>query len=235
MANLKEALRNIRETRHGESSTAPCAPGTYNPIPVNEDLHVEDFDKVSAERYAFTELVKWLQTGHRFSWFQRQAKSDNSALVSFLVHSKKPLEQLKKVWKLTRILTLSLTLESLDVDIQKEDVQRVLLQSLLQQIFRELRGGYLGDIEKWAWSHPTEFFSRMSDFGLGCCIFIDGLDNVQNNLGQITEVINTIIKSERIKVCVVAQPSSTLTEAFARLNVCTIPLIPSVLSYSAEV
>ncbi|KAM0330021.1 hypothetical protein ACHAQA_004191 [Verticillium albo-atrum] len=177
----------------------------------------------SATKSNFNE---WLSSSSEMYWIVGKAGSGKSTLMKFLVEHEETRRWLKRWAGTKRLVIASHFFWSTGTKRQKSLeglFQTLLLQILTQcpeatpQVCRKRFQSRGRHKDGWTISELTECFEELSTMqlrGIRICIFIDGLDEYDGDHKMLAELLETISRSEDIKICASSRPWIEFINAF---------------------
>ncbi|KAJ3572132.1 hypothetical protein NPX13_g5156 [Xylaria arbuscula] len=176
-----------------------------------------------------TKFVDWLRGDRRIFWVRGKPGSGKSTLMKYISQHPKVPEHLLAWSSESRIITTRYFFWNSGASLEKS--QEGLLRSLLFDILRSCPE--LVDIVEKArssssapldfntgWSHHELFAAlkavSQARFPFKICFFIDGLDEYKGGTSELIRLIQNLVSTLDIKLCVSSRPWTEFADAFGR-------------------
>lgn len=192
------------------------------------------FDRSGHTVHAWDNFIAWLENGEGTYWISGKAGSGKSTLMNFLCQDERTIEALK-IWARTKdILMPKFFFWSGGKTMQKSF--EGLLRSLLWQVLRDFpelkslsfdvgspsvqnrsTSREYGSIGAWTIRRLQRTLQEVIDkLQSSChlCFFIDGLDEFDEDEGELIAFIQDIVLNTGVKVCTSSRPSKIFEDAF---------------------
>ena len=182
-----------------------------------------------SEDKPWASFTDWLEHDSTLYWITGKAGSGKSTLMKYIYHDERTFEHLAKWSPDNAPLTAAFFFWSSGSNLQMshEGLLRSLLFQLLKQspalipcIFPErweVYNLFSSDSLAWTQEELTQGFKLLAKEELyqqKYCLFIDGLDEFNENHSSLIDVLNEISSSNHVKICVSSRPWITFEDAF---------------------
>lgn len=176
-------------------------------------------------------FVEWLQSQNGVYWISGKAGSGKSTLMKYLCDHPRTQKDLLKWAANAEMVSASYFFWNSGTNLQKS--QEGLLRSLLFDVLRKLPNlipvvcpdrwerteRFSANRRPWDMKELYQTIQRLIDQSrmlLKFCFFIDGLDEYEGHHHEIIEVINLLISSGNIKICLSSRPWNVFEDAYGR-------------------
>ncbi|KAF2114525.1 hypothetical protein BDV96DRAFT_522208 [Lophiotrema nucula] len=173
-------------------------------------------------------FVDWLHRGRGIFWVAGKPGSGKSTLMKYLFQHPKALDGLRKWAGEMELVVANFFFWSIGTLMQKsqEGLLRSLILAILKQcpeiisktcpyLWNSDEYGETGEV--WTLSELKQTISRIvqhEDRKRRFVFFIDGLDEYEGHHADIVAVLNTLVKSESIKICVSSRSWQVFEDAY---------------------
>jgi hypothetical protein len=176
-------------------------------------------------------FAEWLRSGNGHYWIAGKAGSGKSTLVKFLYDDPRTLSELKHWSGQKKLVTACFFFWNAGTERQKS--VEGLLQSLLYEILRkcpslipiatpkrwEEQSSYHSESAPWSHKEMKDTFRRIQERGIistRFCFFIDGLDEYSGDHQDLISILQDLLTSHDIKLCVSSRPWNIFQDAFGQ-------------------
>ena len=178
-----------------------------------------------------TNFRHWLQFGDGIYWIGGKAGSGKSTLLKFLVDHPTTSADLQR-WAGPEAKTIMVSWFFWNAGSPMQRSREGLFQSLLFQILRRCPyliptvcsqrwddDGMYGDkSDPWTLDELEDAFDVLAQqilLSVKFCMFIDGLDEYDGLPNELIRILERVVKSDSIKLCVSSRPWNEFLDAFA--------------------
>ena len=199
------------------------------------DAHAQTFEwildphQLSSGLASKDSFLEWLTNGSGIFWITGKAGSGKSTLMKFLSHHQSTKKTLQRWTDTKDLITADFYFWHAGTELQKS--QEGLLRSLLHGILSqcpELMGQVLPklweeskfDRFKYHLWTRAELLSAFAGLSLQStlkkrfCFFVDGLDEYDGDHAEIVDLVQGLVQSDDIKICLSSRPWNAFTRAF---------------------
>ena len=240
LSQLSSNLRNLTETGARSTRESRILESLYHDrMEARQekiiDTHAQTFEWIfdpchpssaSASNHGFLE---WLITGSGIFWITGKAGSGKSTLMKFLSHHKSATQALQRWTDDKDVITADFYFWHAGTALQKsqEGLLRSLLYGVLSQcpeLMRQVlpklwKQSKFDHVKSHLWNR-AELLSAFAELSFHTrltkrfCFFIDGLDEYDGDHAEIVELVQGLVQSGDIKICLSSRPWNVFTRAF---------------------
>ena len=240
LSQLSSNLRILSETGEQSARESRILESLYyNRMEARQekivDAHAQTFKWILDRRQVSVGLasrdsfLEWLTNGIGIFWITGKAGSGKSTLMKFLSHHKSVTRALRGWADGKDVVTAAFYFWHAGTELQKS--QEGLLRSLLHGILSQCPE-LMGQVLPKQWEQPTtdhiksHFWtraellsafaelSRQTTLKKRFCFFVDGLDEYDGNHAEVVDLVQGLVQSDDIKVCLSSRPWNIFTRAF---------------------
>ena len=240
LSQLSSNLRNLTETGTRSARESRILESLYHDRMEARhekiiDTHAQTFEWIFdphhpssalASNYSFLE---WLINGGGIFWITGKAGSGKSTLMKFLSHHKSATQALLRWTDDKDLITADFYFWHAGTELQKsqEGLLRSLLHGVLSQcpeLMRQIlpklwEQSNFDHVKSHLWNR-AELLSTFAELSLQTrltkrfCFFIDGLDEYDGDHAEIVKLVQGLVQSGDIKICLSSRPWNVFTRAF---------------------
>ena len=240
LSQLSSNLRNLTEIGARSARESRILESLYHDkIEARQerifDTHAQTFEWIFDARQLSSGLasnnsfLEWLINGSGIFWITGKAGSGKSTLMKFLSHHKSATQALQRWTDGKDLITADCYFWHAGTELQKS--QEGLLRSLLHGVLSQCPE-LIGQILPKLWEHSksdhvkshlwtrAELLSAFAELSLQTtlkkrfCFFVDGLDEYDGNHTEIVDLVQGLVQSDDIKICLSSRPWNIFTRAF---------------------
>ena len=240
LSQLASNLRGLTETRARSARESRILESLYHDrMEARQkkiiDTHAQTFEWIFDPRHPSSALasnhsfLEWLINGSGIFWITGKAGSGKSTLMKFLSHHKSATQALQRWTDDKDLITADFYFWHAGTELQKsqEGLLRSLLHDVLSQCPELMRQvlpklweqSKFDHIKSHLWNR-AELLSAFAELSLQTkftkrfCFFIDGLDEYDGDHAEIVELVQSLVQSDDIKICLSSRPWNVFTRAF---------------------
>ena len=240
LSQLSSNLRGLTETRARSARESRVLESLYHDrMEARQekiiDNHAQTFEWIFDPRHPSSALasnhsfLEWLINGSGIFWITGKAGSGKSTLMKFLSHHKSATQALQRWTDDKDLITADFYFWHAGTELQKsqEGLLRSLLHGVLSQcpeLMRQIlpklwEQSKFDHVKSHLWNR-AELLSAFAELSLQTkltkrfCFFIDGLDEYDGDHAEIVELVQGLVQSDDIKICLSSRPWNVFTRAF---------------------
>ena len=185
--------------------------------------------KTSSQASSDINFVHWLESQNGFYWISGKAGSGKSTLMKYVSNHRHTEKALQRWVEDAKLVVARFFFWNAGTEMQKS--LEGLLQSLLYEILRQeselihtvcpdrwdSAGDNCGDNSAWDITELSQTMDRLvnqTTLSAKFCFFIDGLDEYERDHGEVIKVLDALMKSPRIKICLSSRPWNIFEDAY---------------------
>ena len=240
LSQLSSNLRKLPETGEQSARESRILESLYyNRMEARQaniiDAHAQTFEwildphQLSSGMASKGSFLEWLTNGIGIFWITGKAGSGKSTLMKFLTHHRSTKQALQQWTDGKDLITADFYFWHAGTELQKS--QEGLLRSLLHGILFQCPE-LMPQVLPMQWEQrkiehaKSHFWTRAELLGAFAeislqtkltkrfCIFIDGLDEYDGDHAEIVELVQGLVQSDDIKICLSSRPWNVFTRAF---------------------
>ena len=240
LSQLSSNLRNLTETGARTARESRILQSLYHDrMEARQeriiDTHAQTFEWIFDPRQLSSGLasndsfIEWLINGSGIFWITGIAGSGKSTLMKFLSHHPSATQALQRWTDGKDLITADFFFWHAGTELQKS--QEGLLRSLLHGVLSQCPE-LIGQVLPKLWEHSksdhakshlwtrAELISAFAELSLQTklkkrfCFFVDGLDEYDGNHTEIVDLVQGLVQSDDIKICLSSRPWNVFNRAF---------------------